>query len=226
MKKLALSLLFAATIISTSWAQEDEDQVFHFGLKASPSVNWFRIEGDNVKNEALRLGFTYGLITEFRITQNYAFATGLDISYRGGKYSEVKLLPNNTGVGALVTLDRIQRFQFVEVPISLKLKTNEIGYMKYYGTFGVLPGVLVKATEDVESGDKTRQPDRSKRGNQSDFAAFNLSLQVGLGIEYNLGGNTSLTAGIHYVNGLIDIWDRKDLQMRSDGIVLNIGVFF
>ncbi len=226
MKKLALSLLFATSIISSAWAQEDEDQIFHFGLKASPTVNWFRIEGDNVKNEALRVGFTYGLITEFRITKNYAFATGLDISYRGGKYSEEKLVVDNNGFGYFITLDRVQRFQFVEVPIALKLKTNEIGYMKYYGTFGLLPGVLVKATEDVESENKALQPDRSKRGNQSDFAAFNLSLQVGLGIEYNLGGNTSMTAGIHYVNGLIDIWDRKDLQMRSDGIVLNIGVFF
>jgi len=218
MKKLALSLLLVATIVSTSRAQEDEDQVFHFGLKASPSVNWLRVDADGVKNEALRLGFTYGLMTEFRITKNYAFATGLDISYRGGEYSET--------VGSLLTLTRIQKFQFVEVPISLKLKTNEIGYLKYYGTFGLLPGVLVKATEDIESSNQALQPDRSKRSNQSNFAPFNVSLQVGLGIEYNLGGNTSFTAGLHYVNGLIDIWDINERQMRSDGLVLNIGVFF
>ncbi len=221
MKKLALSLLFVATIITASRAQEDEDQVFHFGLKASPTVNWFRVDADGVKNEALRIGFTYGLMTEFRITKNYAFATGLDISYRGGEYSEVTLVPNG-----VVNLTKIQRFQFVEVPISLKLKTNEIGYLKYYGTFGLLPGILVKANEDIESPDQALQPDRSKRSNQSDFAPFNVSLQVGLGIEYNLGGNTSFTAGIHYINGLVDIWDKNERQLRSDGIVLNIGVFF
>src|SRR5687768_8849834 len=114
MKKLALSLLFVATIITASRAQEDEDQVFHFGLKASPSVNWLRIDGDNVKNEALRIGFTYGLMTEFRITKNYAFATGLDVSYRGGEYSEVALIDF-----AVVSLTRTQKFQFVEIPISL-----------------------------------------------------------------------------------------------------------
>lgn len=221
MKKLALSLLFVATIITASRAQEDEDQVFHFGLKASPSVNWFRVDADGVKNEALRIGFTYGLMTEFRITKNYAFATGLDISYRGGEYSEVQ----NFGLQSIV-ITRIQRFQFVEVPISLKLKTNEIGYLKYYGTFGLLPGVLVKSSEDIESPDQALQPDRTKRSNQSNFAPFNVSLQVGLGIEYNLGGNTSVTAGLHYVNGLIDIWDINERQLRSDGIVLNLGVFF
>lgn len=221
MKKLALSLLFVATIITASRAQEDEEQVFHFGLKASPSVNWFRIDAEGAKNEALRIGFTYGLITEFRITKNYAFATGLDISYRGGEYSTIE-----SDSGIIYNTTRIQRFQFVEVPISLKLKTNEIGYMKYYGTFGLLPGILVKATEDTESSNTSLQPERSKRSNQSDFAPFNVSLQVGLGIEYNLGGNTSLTAGLHYVNGLVDIWDINERQLRSDGIVLNLGVFF
>ena len=114
----------------------------------------------------------------------------------------------------------------IEIPLSLKLKTNEVGYMKYYGMFGGVPGFIVKSTEDVESSNQDVLKDNDKRGNQSDFAFFNVSLHVGLGIEYNLGGSTAFTTGIHYTNGLIDVWKLKNAQMRMDAITLNIGVLF
>jgi hypothetical protein len=221
MKKLALSTILLVVTLSQAFTQDSGDQKFVFGLKASPSVTWFRVDGDGIKNEAIRIGFTYGLMTEFYLTSNYAFATGIDISYRGGKYKEqVSLLGNVLG-----NVDVIQKLQFVEVPIALKLKTNEIGYMKYYGIFGVSPGVIVKANETIES-DILGFPDRKNRSNQSDFTVFNTSLNVGLGIEYNLGGSTSFTTGLQYTNGLIDIWSIDKRQMRSDGITLNIGVLF
>jgi hypothetical protein len=218
MKNLIVSLILITSFLTKASAQDDPDQMFHFGLKASPSVAWVRVEADGVTNESIRIGFTYGLITEFRITKNYAFATGVDISYRSGKIkANVDVVGNS--------IDIVQKFQFVELPLALKLKTNEIGYMKYYGMFGISPSVLVKASQDIESN-LAAVPNRKNRGNQSDFTIFNLSLNVGLGIEYNLGGSTSFTTGLHYTNGLIDIWTIKDSQMRSDAITLNIGVLF
>ncbi|MBK8415785.1 MAG: hypothetical protein IPL22_15560 [Bacteroidetes bacterium] len=55
---------------------------------------------------------------------------------------------------------------------------------------------------------------------------FNIGLLVGAGAEYNLGGKTSITAGITYNNGIIDILKEKDAQMNTDCISLNLGVFF
>lgn len=223
MKNLALSLIMLPLLTLTLRAQSDyDDQKFHFGLKASPSVTWTRIDAPSASNQGLRIGFTYGLMTEFAFTKNYAIATGVDIAYRGSKREEMVFDSSGNDLGVI---DVIQKFQFVEVPICLKLKTNEIGYIKYYGIFGATPGVLVKANEDIESK-LAGIPDRSKRSNQSDFSVFNISLNVGLGIEYNLGGSTSFTTGLHYTNGLIDIWKLKNAQMRSDGITLNIGVLF
>jgi hypothetical protein len=228
MKKLVLSLLFVAIASTVLFAQSNYDeQKFHFGLKASPVVSWARIEAPGVESDGIRIGFTYGLMTEFAFTKNYAFATGVDVSYRGGKYTQ-KVTAINTQTLQFQTIDvtRIQKFQMIEIPVTLKLKTNEIGYMKYYGMFGGVPGFIVKSTEDVESSNQDVLPDRDKRGNQSDFAFFNVSLHVGLGIEYNLGGSTAFTTGIHYTNGLIDIWKEENAQMRMDAITLNIGVLF
>jgi hypothetical protein len=238
MKKLVLSLMFVAIGSTVLFAQSNYDeQKFHFGLKASPVVSWLRFEDDLAENDGIRIGFTYGLMTEFAFTQNYAFLTGVDVSYRGGKYTSKRSITTFVpfdNQGNIIYIPQIietdievtQKFQIIEIPIGLKLKTNEIGYIKYYGIFGAQPGFIVKAEEDLESSNQDVKLDHSKRGNQSDFSFFNISLNVGLGLEYNLGGSTAFTTGIHYTNGLIDIWKVEDAQMRMDAITLNIGVLF
>ena len=228
MKKLVLSLMFVAIASTVLFAQSNYDeQKFHFGLKAHPVVSWARIDAEGVESEGIRIGFTYGLVTEFAFTKNYAFATGLDVSYRGGKYSQ-KLggINSQTQTFEVIKVTRTQKFQMLELPLTLKLKTNEIGYIKYYGLFGGVPGFIVKATEDIESSNQDVFKDRDDRSNQGDFSFFNMSLIVGLGIEYNLGGSTAFTTGIHYKNGLIDILKEKKAQMRLDVVALNIGVLF
>jgi hypothetical protein len=190
------NLLYVTSLIfivsGTSLAQSDPDQKLHFGLKASPSVTWLKVEADNVniESEGVRIGFTYGLITEFSISKNYSFATGIDISYKGGSYS----IPDLVAV--------TQKLQFVEVPIGFKLKTNEIGYIKYYGLFGALPGVNVRARKDIDYKIAGVE-DVKDESNQREIGVFNLALNIGGGIEYNLGGSTAFTAGIHYQNGLL-----------------------
>ena len=228
MKKLVLSLMFVAVASTGLFAQSDYDeQKFHFGLKASPVISWARIEAPGVESDGIRIGFTYGLMTESAFTKNYAFATGVDVSYRGGKYTQKDFdLDQNNPINPLVDVTRTQRFQMIEIPVALKLKTNEIGYIKYYGMFGGVPGFIVKSTEDVESANQSILADSKKRGNQSEFSFFNVSLHVGLGIEYNLGGSTAFTTGLHYTNGLIDVWKVQNAQMRMDAITLNIGVLF
>lgn len=227
-KRTFLSLVVIVLTTKSVLGQNSEPQKFHFGLKASPNFNWLRVDEQGWESDGSRIGMSYGLMTEFAITKNYAFATGLEISYRGGKFIGQRFAKDTTLVFAEANI--VQKLQYVEIPIGLKLKTNEIGYITYYGLFGVLPGVLVKASEDVDFSDN-RFEDLEKNGNQSNFYALNAHLNVGAGIEYNIGGNTSITAGIHYNNGLLDIYKGpkdQDLsaQLRTDAIVLNFGIFF
>jgi opacity protein-like surface antigen len=225
-KRTFLSLVVFASSTVFAFGQDSELQKFHFGLKASPTINWLRVDEQGWESDGSRIGMSYGLMTEFAITKNYAFATGLEINYRGGKFKGKRFADDVNFVDASIT----QKLQYVEVPIGLKLKTNEIGYITYYGLFGALPGVLVKASENVDFSDN-KWTDLEKNGNQSSFYVFNAHLNVGAGIEYNIGGNTSITAGIHYNNGLLDIYKGpkdQDLsaQIRTDAIVLNFGIFF
>jgi Outer membrane protein beta-barrel domain len=117
--------------------------------------------------------------------------------------------------------------QFVDIPFSLKLKTNNIGYMRYYGQFGFLAGFMVKANQDVDFDENNfGYTDKTKRNNQSDFGFFNFGLNVGLGIEYNIAGNTDITVGLGYHNAFVDIWKEDDAKLTSNYLTLNFGVFF
>jgi hypothetical protein len=201
-----------------SVAQSDYNK-FHFGLKVSPIYSWIKVEGNNLEGDGGRMNLAYGLITEFAISKNYSFATGLEVSYRSGKFVS----------NGPVKLTGIQKLQYVEIPLGLKLKTNEIGYVTYYGLFGVLPGFLVKAKKSIDYEDNTSVPDIDDNSNQSDFYLMNAHLNVGAGIEYSLGASTSLTFGARYNNGLMDIYQGTgniSQQFRTDGVVIDIGLFF
>ncbi|MFN5325425.1 MAG: porin family protein [Bacteroidota bacterium] len=220
-KRKILSLVVILSMPLFMVAQESQSK-FHFGLKASPAFSWLRVDAEGLEKDGGRLGLSYGLMTEFAISKNYSFSTGLEIAYRGGKYSTSDM---NGKIAVL------QKLQYVEIPIGLKLKTNEIGYITYFGHFGALPGVLVRARYDVDYESELSGSDANDIGNQSYFYAINAHLNVGAGIEYNIGGSTSLTAGIYYNNGLMDVYKGpKDsdisAQLRTDAIVLNLGIFF
>ncbi len=193
-----------------------------FGLKFTPSYSWFGLDAEGVETDGGYIGYTYGVMMDFRLADNYYFGTGLEISQRGGKYS----FDNVSGTIPPQTnkVDVTQRLQFVDIPLSLKLKTNEIGYTRYYGTFGFLGGFVVKANQDIDADDNA--DDRDKRDNMSDFGIFNFGLLVGAGLEYNISGNTSITAGLQYHNAFVDIWKADDAKLTSSYISLNLGIFF
>ena len=219
MKKLIFSVVYVLAFCGMAFAQQQPAAVytpaqdFYFGLKATPTFYWGTIDDDNLESDGARVGFTYGLMMDFHIDRSYFFATGVDISSRGfkAKYEDYEY---------------IQRLKYIDIPVALKLKTKEMGYLTYYGMFGLLPGFLIGANQDVDS--PIDSEDRTKRNNQSDFAWFNAGILVGLGVEYNIGGSTYLTGGISYNNGFTDTYEPEegDMKITSNQISLNLGVFF
>jgi len=250
MKKLALSIIISALFSGTIIAQEptapsstagttttaspqeqgtSSDQGLHFGLKLTPTFNWLTVDREGYENDGMYIGYTYGLMMDFRLAKNYFLATGVEIAQRGGKLKsdqlqiENDLFGNEVKIGGTVT----QRLQYVDIPLALKLKTNDIGHMQYFGHFGFMMGFLVKANQDVDFEDNIYgYEDKNKRNNQSDFGFFNFGLNVGLGVEYNIAGSTDITVGVGYQNGFVDIWSEEQAKATSNTITLNFGVFF
>ncbi len=218
-------------IIGKSSFAQDSEKNFHFGLKATPSVSWFTSSDKKLSNDGVKFGFGYGLITEFAFSKNYAFSTGLEILNAGGKLAFPKspdstyypvvnedVTPNRTDTFLLQS--RSYRIRYVNVPLLLKLKTNQIGAMTYFGQFGFDVSFKWKAMCDDDGYYIGSQPTTRKDVDISEDINFiRLALNVGLGAEYNLSGSTSLVFSVNYNNGFTNALrtDSKTLCLYKVG---------
>ena len=209
---------------------------FKIGFNLSPSVDFFQPNTDGVKLDAAKMKFGYGMMAEYAFTNNYAVGFGLEHKMGGAALdfsnADVRYIAKDDTT-EFKLMSRTYRYDYVNLPITLKLMTNQIGYFTYFGQFGVDLSVLVSSkakderqalqsfktdslgtlTEELFSG--TGKGDFQGRYNQSSFA--NIKLRIGAGFEWNFSGNTSLVVSVSYHNGFIDLMkDAKDKQVNSE----------
>jgi hypothetical protein len=228
MRKIAGIILLVACV-TVSQAQD-----FRFGLTASPVISWFSVNGTDVKSEGPKLGFQYGLIFEPTIgeVERYAVSTGLIINMAGGFLSgDSTFFDNIDSVEQTITFNSSYRVQYIEIPVAIKLRTNEINYMSYYGSFGLTPGINIKARydkEDSNGNNLVEDVDIRSKGEAEKYKLLNLSLTLGLGAEYGITETTTLTGGIVFQNGFMNVLEssmtEETIQMKQ--FVLRIGVLF
>ena len=230
MKKFtAIALL--VLIGFASKAQENEG--LHFGLKITPSIAWLRTDSKGIESNGSKFGFCYGLITEFQFSDNYSFATGIDVTYRGGNLRQT-FESDIAGTKTVVITESESTLQYIELPITLKLKSNEIGYLTYYLQAGLAPGINIRSRADIKintqtttGGNTTTSPlELTDEDIQDDINNINLSMLIGGGVEYTLSGSTVLLIGIQFNNGLLDVSDDPDLKMNSNLLGLSVGILF
>ena len=236
MKKLAASFVLILMVVN-AFAQSDSK--LHFGLKAAPSLAWMRSDSKDFESDGSRFGFIYGLVTEFNFADHYAFATGIDITYRGGKSkSIITNVVRNTAntadsITSTSTFSTTYSIQYIELPLTLKLKTNEIGYLTYYLQAGVAPGINIRArlkysstTQTTIGGTTLTSSDEDSGINiKENINNLNFSMIIGGGIEYTISGSTVLLAGIQFNNGFLDVFD-SDIKVNSNYLALTIAVLF
>ncbi len=206
----------------------DDDFGFRFGLKASPNFSWFRTETRGYSNSGADLGFAYGLIVDYEFAQNYAISTGLNILHTGGT-----LKYNYLHEGTVTEKRRDHRLRYLEIPATMKLRTTEMGYITYFGQFGVALGfnIYARADDRIDLSDQSSL--RFSDVDISDNTRFlRAALVIGAGMEYNLGGMTSLLGGISFHNGFSNVLDKDNPAVETKPSVQNnyfeitLGVLF
>ncbi|MBP8823002.1 MAG: PorT family protein [Flavobacteriales bacterium] len=228
MKKVSAILCLLA--LSTTTAQAQSESV-RFGIKVAPNFGFIKPDTKELKSDGARFGYTFGLMGDFMLgnNANYAFSTGLFLNNVGGK-TTFPVANQNLGAES--------KYQYIELPLTLKLKTNEIGYMTYYGQIGFGSAFNISAksdkdTFDATSGKVTRVTDEDIMDHTQLFKA---SLIVGAGLEFNFSGNTSALIGVTYNNGftninkdqeILDAQGKKtELKAKQSYLELSLGVFF
>lgn len=194
---------------------------FKFGIKASPNLGWIKPDTKGIIGNGSSLGFNYGLIAEFTLgnSYNYAFATGIDISNFGGKIQfPDAIAPIDTTL--LNTKNSSEfNFRYVDIPLTIKMKTNEIGYNTYYANFGFSTGFRIKSRQNTSYQLATGNLTEENIDVIKDIAPFRVGLVIGAGLEYNIHGKTALVAGLTFNNGFTNIFNKNYYELNPTGEV-------
>jgi len=217
-------------------------QGFRFGMQGYSGLGWFTPQTKYLKAAGPTLNFGYGLTADYEFSDNYALNFGFNIGQNGGKLTydtlTYQLLNVNGGTylqkQAGVTYE--YKNQWIELPISLKLKTNEIGYMKYFASFGIKPSILssAKARNPLSSNSETsdwffvnkEENDNLDLYREDNMNLFRASLLVQGGVEYNLSGKTSLFGSLFFDKGFTNQLSDPNLKSNNSMVGLQVGIFF
>jgi hypothetical protein len=194
------------------------------GAHIDPIFSWFSPKSSEIEKDGARLGYNGGLIVEFYFAPNYAFVTGLNLTQLGGNLlfnEEVNISIDKSGSVLLPAGTTVAfNVNYLTVPMALKLKSNEIGYLTYYAELGLSPQVNIGSRASSTGSDL--QKDNVAR----EINAFNVSFFFGGGIEKNIGGQTSLTAGIFFNNGFADVLSADKYQAQFNYVNIRLGIMF
>ncbi len=224
MKKIITILIL--TFFSTGlWAQNflGKDYDFRLGLTATPTFGW--ISPEQGKSNGIALGFSYGLMGDFNFAPNYSFATSFTITTINGKSTEVDVAPyqslkNTSNPNAY---DLKYRMQYIEIPLTIKLKTNKMGEVRWYGQFGLSNDFKISAKQNAVLPNGERIEGQGI-GNYTRF--YRAGLIVGGGGEFDVATSTSLTVGLTLNNGFTNVVTDKTKNVKNHYMALNLGLFF
>lgn len=215
----------------TSFAQND----IRFGFQVSPNFSWMQTDDNTINQNGTNLGLKLGLLGEFYFQENYAFVGGIGFAFNHGgtllsdeanknlwPNSEIppEIDPSQAGVSWKYNL------QYVEIPVGLKLRTKEFGYLRY---FAELPVFTIGIKSQARGTISVQGVEEEKIDIKKEVTSVSLSWGVGGGAEYSLSGSTSLMAGLFYQRVFSDM--TKDVtgdnsKGVSNNITLRLGVMF
>jgi hypothetical protein len=199
--KITLVTLFAMVAL----AANAQFPPYYFGLKAAPQISWMKPNADTYESSGVKAGFSWGFIAEFNFTENHCIATGFNMIFNGGKLKFPALQGEETG-----TMIRDYALKYIEIPLTLKMRTNDINNMRYFGRIGLGTAFNIgsKKTDEFTNsdGEKTTFP----KANYDKTSFARESLIIGAGVEYEIAEGPKLGAEITFNNGFTNILQEKN----------------
>ncbi len=215
---------------------------YRFGLHITPNFSWVSPETRLLNREQGGVGFAYGLLIERAVgSENYFFSTGLSVSqlqYSSSIDSAVfKLRDGTSTYFAKPIYD--YRVQYFELPLTMKMRTNQMGSVRIYGQFGLVTGIAFQAKARVQNIPAVFDPEEYFFINQvEDYKpvqslatddrvnAFRASVLIGAGVEYLMSGDTHLVFGVRLDNPFTDAYRGEKLNGRTNMAGIQLGIIF
>ena len=206
--------LFILVLVANIEAQSEKGNRFSFLL--SPQVSWMKSDYNSVDGNGNVFGFDFGILYDRFFDENYAFATGVVINSGGGKLSYNDTVAAYIGGDVVDVVDLDYKLRYLQVPLGLKLFTNDFRRTRFYGEMGLYMGFNIVAHDS----------DGKKLNDEVKF--FDSGFQVGGGMDYSLGGTTYLTFGLHYFSGFTDVTSNSEVDDKTimRRVEMRFGIVF
>src|SRR5690554_3469480 len=247
MKKI-LTLTFIVGLLFNISAQEAADKTFLAGLTFGGALN-FNSTQTNTIDSKVGGDFVAGMALNWNFSNNIGLSTGLEFDFNRFKtiYNENVLFDyrdkdilqykdhtsTNTDPSFMLA-ERKHKSIYMSIPVMLQFQTNYMGYMRYFGKFGVRNSFLLMTRTNNEgqgydfpynpmatnsANGATKLEDMKSPGVMSIYKG---SIGIAGGAEYNITGTTVLVAELGYYYGFSEIFrqegslfgdDEKDLSL-------------
>ncbi len=231
MKKYLLFLIVFALYSSTTISQV---KPFRFGFRAAPNLAWFSADAENYESNGASLGFSWGFVSDITLTENYFVRTGFNVDYLNGKLTfPFQTIIDPDTVPTTGVLSRKFIIRNLQVPVTIKMRTNKFGHVAYYGVIGFSASfnLKAKAKDSFAYGNESFKSEKNDISDDIKFAKA--SMIVGAGLEYFFDNSTSLFLEINFNNGLTNILKGNntvypDIKQKAFMyyLELNLGIMF
>lgn len=257
MKRTAAKILCVAIVLAfLTTAVKGQERSLRIGFQTSPVFSWINNSDQNL---IVRTGGSFGLklgtTADIFFRNSYSLTTGINLAFheggtllyeKGGNFLPKSDLSDEmlkTGDKPLPDGTKITySLQYVEIPLGLKIRSKEIGYIRYFVEAPVFNlAFLTRGRGTIETTtDKFEQENIYK-----DLSVFNVFWGFGAGIEYSISENNALVGGIYFQNGLLDfindnghvaidnpdvippyIIQKEDSRATVNNIIVRIGILF
>ncbi len=243
MKKIA----FLFSILILVGVELSAQSAFRFGFQLSPNFTWMANNERDINGNGTNLGLKVGVIGEKFLSaqDNYLLTFGIGFAFnQGGRLRHdiggdfwtnsldegdpLRSLPDGVNLKYGV--------QYIELPIGLKMRTQEFGYLRYYIEPAFTLGIKTQGRGSIEGAGGISAEDIDIK---KDVGFINLSLGIGAGVEYSIGENLSLVGGLAFQSGFTDVSNddavqkavgqppvAEDSKAKINSLTIRIGVMF
>ncbi|MBQ8223135.1 MAG: outer membrane beta-barrel protein [Bacteroidales bacterium] len=210
MKKTLLTIVF---IIALALSASAQFKPFQFGLKVEPGIGWSKLNSDHLFDGKTKMNFNWGFVGNIYFVENYGLSTGFNVKFMNNEYSF------NTNMYGDVT--RTIKNQYLEIPIGLTMRTEEMGEMRILGNVSYGLGFLLN----------TNEKNFDSNGNEvtmiSDYNKIRHALIVKLGVEYYVHKSSCIVAALVFNNNFANIYGTDyEQNVLLNNLNLEIGFMF
>lgn len=240
--KISFQIILKTSIIillvSMMQISQAQEKPFKFGFKLAPAISWLSPDAKTYEQGGSTFSFAWGFISDFTLMDHYYLSTGFNMSYFKGKL----IYPHEMEIEGSIyggEMNRTYNLRYIEVPLTLKMKTNElVKNLQFFGLIGVNTGFNIRAKSNDDFSGKSilgsnKNYTEEKVDIKSDIYLMKASLIVGAGTEYVVDESVSIIMGLNFNNGFNNVLkgvNTIDPSIDAKAVPyyfeLNLGVIF